>query len=283
MRTVGETSAHAAKAAKKAVSTVSNTQSSNEGNNNSGGTNHTTTTQNNNQSNGVVNNSGGSPRGSSNVFGTGGWDPTFGLLQGVFGSPTVKVGGTAENPNPYTTQSQYEFRQLTQNFASFLDSTVGKLTQTIAETVGGQERSVSQEQDNGINEMGHGDGENPQPTGNCVMVGSTKNCFYNADITESIAEETQADPSTNTEYGDTPDWDDNTFNVADAENQDMPYGTWDDTEVNTEGKDTGFVSPQPASPSDHVDSLTWLKTLGILPALAIGGGVIYYVSRRKKR
>ena len=260
-RTVGETSAHADKAAKKAVSTVSNTQSSNEGDNNSGGTNHTTTTQNNNQSNGVVNNSGGSPRGSSNVFG---------------------IGGTAENPNPYTTQSQYEFRQLTQNFASFLDSTVGKLTQTIAETVGGQERSVSQEQDNGINEIGHGDGENPQPTGNCVMVGHTENCYYNADISESIAEETQADPSTNTEYGDRPDWDDNTFNVADAENQDMPYGTWDDTEVNTEGKDTGFVSPEPTSPSDHVDSITWLKTLGILPALAIGGGVIYYVSRRKK-
>jgi len=260
-RTVGETSAHAEKAAKKAVSTVSNTQSSNEGDNNSGGTNHTTTTQNNNQSNGVVNSSGGSPRGSSNVFG---------------------IGGTAENPNPYTTQSQYEFRQLTQNFASFLDSTVGKLTQTIAETVGGQERSVSQEQDNGINEMGHGDGENQQPTGNCVMVGHTENCYYNADISESIAEETQADPSTNTEYGDRPDWDDNTFNVADAENQDMTYGTWDDTEVNTEGKDTGFVSPEPTSPSDHVDSITWLKTLGILPALAIGGGVIYYVSRRKK-
>jgi len=108
------------------------------------------------------------------------------------------------------------------------------------------------------------------------MVGHTENCFY------SSTEETEANPSTNTEYGDRPDWDDNTFNVEDAENQDMPYGTWEDTEVNTEGKDTGFVSPEPTSPSDHVDTLTWLKTLGILPALAIGGGVIYYVSRRKR-
>mgnify|MGYP003138969848 CR=1 FL=1 len=260
-RTVGETSAHAEKAAKKAVDSVSNTESKNEGDNNSGGNNHTTTTQNNNQSDGVVNNSGGSPRGSSNVFG---------------------IGGTPDNPNPYTTEAQYEFRQLTQNFASFLDSSLGKLTQAVAETVGGTDRSVSQELDNGINEDGHGDGENPQADGNCVMVGHTQNCFYNKDISESIDEETQADPSTNTEYGDRPDWDDNTFNVADAENQDMPYGTWDDTEVNTEGKDTGFVSPEPTSPSDHVDSLTWLKTLGILPVLAIGGGIIYF-ARRKKR
>ena len=260
-RTVGETSAHAEKAAKKAVAAVSKTESSNEGNNNQGGTNQNTTTQNNNQSNGVVNSSGGSPRGDSNVFG---------------------IGGTVENPNPYTTEAQYEFRQLTQNFASFLDSSLGKLTQAVAETVGGTDRSVSQEQDNGINEDGHGDGENQQPTGNCVMVGHTENCYYNADISEGISEETEADPSTNTEYGDRPDWDDNTFNVADAENQDMPYGTWDDTEVNTEGKDTGFVSPEPTSPSDHVDSLTWLKTLGILPVLAIGGGIIYYVSRRKQ-
>ena len=256
-RTVGETSAHAEKAAKKAVSTVSNTESNNQGDNNSGGINHTNNTQNNNQSNGVVNNSGGSPRGSSNVFGIG-------------------------TNNPNTNQVQQEFRQITQNFASFLDSSLGKLTQAIAETVGGADRSVPQELDNGINETGHGDGENQQPTGNCVMVGHTENCYYNADISEGISEETEADPSTNTEYGDRPDWDDNTFNVADAENQDMPYGTWNDTEVNTEGKDTGFVSPEPTSPSDHVDSLTWLKTLGILPVLAIGGGIIYYVSRRKQ-
>ena len=249
-RTVGETSAHAEKAAKKAVTTVSNTESSNEGNNNQGGTNQNTSTQNNNQSNGVVNSSGGSPRGSSNVFGIG-------------------------TNNPYTNQAQQEFRELTQNFASFLDSSLGKLTQTIAETVGGQERSVSQEQDNGINEDGHGDGENKQTTGNCVMVGHTENCYY------TTTDDTEADPSTNTEYGDRPDWDDNTFNVEDAENQDMPYGTWNDTEVNTEGKDTGFVSPVP-NPDGHIDTLTWLKTLGILPVLAIGGGIIYF-ARRKKR
>jgi len=249
-RTVGETSAHAEKAAKKAVTTVSKTESSNEGNNNQGGTNQNTSTQNNNQSNGVVNNSGGSPRGDSNVFGIG-------------------------TNNPNTNQVQQEFRQLTQNFASFLDSSLGKLTQVIAETVGGQERSVSQELDNGINEDGHGDGENQQPTGNCVMVGHTQNCYY------TTTDDTEADPSTNTEYGDRPDWDDNTFNVEDAENQDMPYGTWDDTEVNTEGKDTGFVSPEPTSPSDHVDSITWLKTLGILPVLAIGGGIIYFARRKK--
>ena len=254
-RTVGETSAHAEKAAKKAVAAVSKTESSNEGNNNQGGTNQNTSTQNNNQSNGVVNSSGGSPRGSSNVFGIG-------------------------TNNPYTVQAQQEFRQVTQNFASFLDSRLGKLTQAIAETVGGTDRSVSQEQDNGINEIGHGDGENEQTTGNCVMVGHTENCFYNADISEGISEETQPDPSTNTEYGDRPDWDDNTFNVVDAENQDMPYGTWNDTEVNTEGKDTGFVSSIP-NPDGHIDSLTWLKTLGILPVLAIGGGIIYFARRKK--
>ena len=258
-RTAGGTSAHADKVAAAAVNTVSNTESKNEGDNNSGGINHVNNTQNNNQSDGVVNNSGGSPRGNSNVFG---------------------IGGTAENPNPYTNEAQQEFRQLTQNFASFLDSSLGKLTQAIAETVGGTDRSVPQELDNGINEMGHGDGENPQADGNCVMVGHTQNCFYNEDISESISEETQPDPSTNTEYGDRPDWDDNTFNVADAENQDMPYGTWDDTEVNTEGKDTGFVSSIP-NPDGHMDSLTWLKTLGILPVLAIGGGIIYFARRKR--
>ena len=61
----------------------------------------------------------------------------------------------------------------------------------------------------------------------------------------------------------------------------MPYGTWDDTEINTQGKDTMFTSTMP-SDTGHVDSLTWLKTLGFLPIIAIGGGIIYFARRRKK-
>ena len=250
-RTAGKTSPHGDKAA---PASNGNGNGNGNGNNNSGGTNHVNNTQNNNQSNGVVNSSGGGRP-----------------------SPRTDFGGFGTTPQTAGLQAQENFKQITQNFASFLDSTVGKLTQAVAETVGATDRTVSQEQDNGINERGHGDGDSQVVEGNCTMVGHTKNCFY------SETPETEADPSTNTEYGVETIWNESpTVNVSDAENQDMPYGVWSDTELNTEGKDTGFVSPIPNPEHDHVDTVTWLKTLGFLPIIAIGGGIIYF-ARRKKR
>ena len=249
-RAVGETSPHAEKAA-AAVKTVTTTLTNNTGENNQRGTNEVTTTQNPNQSDGVTETSSFStkpPR--NNVFG---------------------IGGTANQPNPYKTDTQLKFQQFTQDFASFLDATLGKITTGISETLG-TERTISQDTEKGINEMGHGDGENVQTTGNCVMVGHTSNCFYEI--------QNDSEPSDNTEYGDKPDWEDNTFNVEDAENQDMPYGIWNDTEINTEGVPTTVTGGEP-SDTGKVESGTWFKTLGFLPLLAIGGGLIYFARRKK--
>ena len=245
-RIAGDPSPHGEKT-KPPPSTPSPSPDS-EGSNNSGGTNHVNNTQNNNQSDGVVNSSGG-------------------------GRPTPRTdwGGFGTTPTEAGLQAQENFRKITQQFGSFLDTAIGKITTGISETLGTQ-RTTSQDTEKGINEMGQGDGENEQTTGNCVMVGHTQNCFYDA--------QNDSEPSDNTEYGDKPDWQDNTFNVEDAENQDIPYGTWNDMEVNTEGVPTTVTGGEP-SDTGKVEVGTWFKTIGFVPLLAIGAGLIYFARRKK--